>query len=142
MFILHLHFISSIINIANKKEMTHELEELTKRVESLEGFQKEVKKDFETIMHEVKQARQDSKNATVAVCEVNHKLDELLPHILPNSNVGNIGLFPRLKIVEERIDTIESTIKVFKGQLAIVAAIFGGIGAMLMSIITAILKHS
>jgi hypothetical protein len=119
----------------------YEIKELQKRVESLEDFKKEIKEDFQTIMHEVRQSRQDSKNAMIAVTEVNHKLDELLPHILPNSNVGNIGLFPRLKIAEERIDGIESTIKIFKVQLAMVASIFGGLGAILMSVITAAIKH-
>ena len=121
--------------------MVEQLVELTRRVESLEQVQQEIKKDFQTIMHEVRQARQDSKNAMIAVTEVNHKLDELLPYILPNSNVGNIGLFPRLKLVEERIDTIEQTIKIFKAQLAIVATIFGGLGAVLMTVVTTILKH-
>lgn len=121
--------------------MTHELQELTKRVESLESFKGEIKKDFEIIMHEVKQGRQDSKNATVAVSEVSDKLDELLPYILPNSKVGNIGLFPRLKLAEEKIDALENTIKIFKAQLAIVALIFGGIGSILWSVILLIFKH-
>jgi hypothetical protein len=121
--------------------MTHELQDLTKRVESLESFKAEIKHDFETIMHEVKQGRQDSKNATIAVSEVSEKLNEILPYIIPNSNVGNIGLFPRLKLVEERIDLIDNTIKTFKAQLALVATIFGGLGALLWSVVTLIFKH-
>lgn len=119
-----------------------EIEKLQKRVGSLEDFKKEIKNDFETIMHEVKQARQDSKNATIAVSQVNQKLDELLPHILPNTNVGNIGLFPRLKNVEEKVSEIESVIRTFKGQLAVVAAIFGGLGAIFTLLIKEILNHS
>lgn len=121
--------------------MTHEIEELTKRVENLESFKSEIKKDFEIIMHEVKQGRQDSKNATIAVSEVTDKLNEILPYILPNSNVGNIGLFPRLKLIEERVDLLENSIKIFKAQLAIVAVIFGGLGSLLWSIIMLIFKH-
>jgi 16S rRNA G527 N7-methylase RsmG len=120
--------------------MTHEIEELTKRVENLESFKSEIKKDFEIIMHEVKQGRQDSKNATIAVSEVTDKLNEILPYILPNSNVGNIGLFPRLKIIEERVDLLENSIKIFKAQLAIVAVIFGGLGSLLWSVIMLIFK--
>jgi 16S rRNA G527 N7-methylase RsmG len=115
--------------------MTHELQDLTKRVESLESFKSEIKKDFEIIMHEVKQGRQDSKNATIAVSEVSDKLNELLPYILPNSNVGNIGLFPRLKYVEDEVSEIKNVIRTFKGQLAVIAIIFGALGSWLFSII-------
>ena len=98
--------------------MTQTMEQ---RVIDLEGAVEEMQSEYKTIMHEVKQARQDSKNAVQAVHELAAKFDLILPFIMPNEAVGNIGLFHRLKAVEEKVENLIIEKKVIKGQVLVVA---------------------
>jgi hypothetical protein len=106
-------------------EMEAELKELKRE---FNVFKTEVKHDYDTIMHEVKQSRQDSKNVTMIVTEVKKDFDLIRAFLLPNKATASIGIFKKVEDDHTWIMEAQTTIKVLKW---VVGGLIGAIGYIL-----------
>ena len=131
---------------------------LEQRVSELEKGQKEIMKrqeahektmgeQYKSIMHVANQARQESANTTIYVKDVDNKMDKLISFVMPNDEVGSIGIFKEQKALEKRVTELEVEKKIEKGQISTIRAvikvlwiILGVIGTILGFGITYIIK--
>lgn len=125
----------------NHLTIEQRVDQLEREHHEILEFKKEIKKDFADIMHTVSQARQDNKNTTTAVNEITAQLHLIIPHLIPNKDVGSVGLFKRVTELETKERDRETREKVLKGQLALIAAIIGGVSSLLVLAVKYWLSH-
>jgi hypothetical protein len=115
---------------------------LEQRVAELEKGQKSImerqashektqQEQYRSILHDVNQARQESKNTTIYVKEVDDKLDKLMHYIMPDEAIGSIGIFKKQIELEKRVADIETERKVEKGQLTTIKAVIAFLGTIM-----------
>jgi uracil phosphoribosyltransferase len=112
---------------------------LEQRVSELEKGQKEIMKrqeahektmgeQYKSIMHVANQARQESANTTIYVKDVDNKMDKLISFVMPNDEVGSIGIFKEQKALEKRVTELEVEKKIEKGQIVLIKTIVAFLG--------------
>ena len=112
---------------------------LEQRVAELEKSQKSImdrqashektqQEQYMSILHDVNQARQESKNTTIYVKEVDDKLDKLMHYIMPDEAIGSIGIFKKQIEIEKRVVELETEKKIEKGQIVLIKTIVAFLG--------------
>lgn len=115
---------------------------LEQRVAELEKGQKSImdrqashektqQEQYRSILHDVNQARQESKNTTIYVKEVDDKLDKLMHYIMPDEAIGSIGIFKKQIELEKRVVELEVDKKVEKGQIGTIKGVIAFLGTVL-----------
>ena len=79
-------------------------------------------------MHVANQARQESANTTIYVKDVDNKMDKLISFVMPNDEVGSIGIFKEQKALDKRVTELEVEKKIEKGQIVLIKTIVAFLG--------------
>jgi hypothetical protein len=95
-----------------------------------ESHEKTQQEQYKSILHDVNQARQESKNTTIFVKEVDDKMDKVLLYIMPDDKIGSIGIFKKQTELEKRVSDIELKREVEKGQLLTIKVVIGFLGGL------------